>query len=134
MTMRDLETRANSVAWYRDVFGFTIPAATMLYDVQLVKDKDTLSKLNNSNIHNICHSICQDSNQPVAEVAMTRLKWLSFWIKHQDQTCCKIGMVRKPHVQTTLTMLNAFKEQKLLKENQASDDREPGDYVSITHH
>jgi hypothetical protein len=54
------------------VFGFTIPAATTtLHNVRLVKDKETLSKLDDGNIDNICCTICQDINQPVAEVAMT---------------------------------------------------------------
>jgi hypothetical protein len=94
--MRPEDTRANFIVWYRDVFGFTVPAATMLYNVQLVKDKDTLSKLNNGNINNICCIIRQDSNQPVAEVAAAQVKLLSFWIQHQDQTCCEIGMTAKP--------------------------------------
>jgi hypothetical protein len=55
--MCDLDTRANFIAWYREVFGFTIPAASTLYDVQLAKDKDTLSKLDNGSIDNICHTI-----------------------------------------------------------------------------
>jgi hypothetical protein len=62
---------------------------------------------------------------------MTRLKLLSFWVKHQDQTCCGIGIIPKPLVQTTLGMLNALKEQKQLKENWATDNKEPN-YVSIT--
>ncbi len=128
--MHNIYTNENFIAWYRGVFGFTIPVATTL-GVQLAKDKCTLSELDNSNIDNICHAIRQDSNQPVAEVAVTRLILLSFWIKHQDQTCCEIGTIRKLLVQSTLVMLNALKEQKWLKENWAADNKEP-DYVSIT--
>ena len=129
--MSSLDTHANFIAWYWDVFGFTIPAATTLYNVQLVKDKDTLTKLNNGIINNICCTIHQDSNQPVNEVVVTRLKLLSFWVKHQDQTCCGIGIIPKPLVQTTLGMLNALKEQKQLKENWATDNKVPN-YISIT--
>jgi hypothetical protein len=60
------------------MFGFTTPAATTLHNVQMFKDKDTLSKLDDGVIDNICHSICQDLNQPVAEVDVIRLKLLSF--------------------------------------------------------
>jgi hypothetical protein len=127
--MCNLDTHANFIAWYRDMFGFTVSAATMLYDVQLVMDKATLSELNDGNINNICPTICQDSNQQVDEVAMTLHKLLSFWIKHQDETCHKIGTTSKLLVQTTVLMLNMLKEQKQLKENWATDNKEPN-YIS----
>jgi hypothetical protein len=43
--MHNSDSHTNFVAWYRDMFGFSGSAATMLYNVQLIKDKDILSKL-----------------------------------------------------------------------------------------
>jgi hypothetical protein len=76
--MHDSDTGVNSISWCKDMFGFTTSVATTLHNVQMLKDKDTLSKLDNGVIDNICCLICQDSNQPIAEVAVTRLKLLSF--------------------------------------------------------
>ncbi len=62
---------------------------------------------------------------------MTRLRLLSFWIKHQDQTSCVVGVTTSLLVWTTLVMINALKEQKCLKETWASDNNKP-DYVFMT--
>jgi hypothetical protein len=32
MTVRDADTKANFLAWYKDAFGFTDPVAKALYD------------------------------------------------------------------------------------------------------
>ncbi len=34
--MRNEDTRANFIAWYKEVFGFTTQVATALYDEQLL--------------------------------------------------------------------------------------------------
>jgi hypothetical protein len=102
-----------------------------MYDVQMLKDKDTLAELDNNIVINICWLICQDPNQPFAEVAVTRLKLLSFWIKHQDQTLHEVGVTAKPHVRTTLVMINALREQMRLEDAWASENKEP-DYIAIT--
>jgi hypothetical protein len=129
--MHDTHTCNNVILWYRDVFGLTTPAATTLHNVQMLKDKDTLSMLDNSITDNICWLICQDSSQPVAEVAVTRLKLLSFWINHQDQTLREVGIVSKPLMRTTLLMINGFQEQKRLEDAWASENKEPN-YTAIT--
>jgi hypothetical protein len=49
------------------VFGFTAPAVTTLYNVQMLRDKDTLAEFDDNIVDNICWSICRDSNQPVAD-------------------------------------------------------------------
>ena len=49
-----------------------------MYDVQLIKEKTTLPQINDCDTNNVCHSICQDSNQLVAKVAAAWLKLMSF--------------------------------------------------------
>ena len=39
------DTRANLIAWFTMEFGFSIPAATALHDVQALKDAQALSEL-----------------------------------------------------------------------------------------
>ncbi len=99
--------------------------------MQILKDKETLAELDNSTFNIICRSIRQDSNQPIAEVAVTRLKWLAFWFKHQDQTMCVVGMNAKPLVMTTLIMINLLMMQKHLEDTWASEIKDP-DYIAKT--
>ncbi len=91
-------------------------AATALYNVQMLKDKETLSNLDVTTTDNICWAVCKDTSQPVTGVATTttRLKLLAFWIKHQDQTTHVVGTTAIPLVQTTLTMINLLRMQNAL--------------------
>jgi hypothetical protein len=84
MTMHDANTKANGIAWYRDIFGFTLTVSTALYDEQLLENKKTLAELNDSDIDNICRKIWCNPNRPIAKVAATQLELANFWIKHQD--------------------------------------------------
>ncbi len=83
---RDKDTRKIFVAWYKEVFGFTANATTALYNVQMLKNFVTLSKLDNKADANICKVVNKDTGQSVAKLAATRLKLLCFWIKHQYRT------------------------------------------------
>jgi hypothetical protein len=56
------EQRSNFIGRYEDVLGFTNPAATALYDVQMLKNKETLAELNDRTVDNICRSMRRDSN------------------------------------------------------------------------
>jgi hypothetical protein len=91
--MREADNKVNFIAWYRDVFGFTLTVATTLYGKQLLRNKKTLAKLDDSNVNNICRTIWRDLTKSIAKVAATWLKLGIFWIKHQDQTSRKIGIL-----------------------------------------
>jgi hypothetical protein len=69
---RNADTKANFLAWYKDVFGFPDPVANALYDKQLLQDKKTLVKLRDSKIGSICHAICR--TKAIAEMSAVRLK------------------------------------------------------------
>ncbi len=88
--MHTADTRANFIAWYREVFGFTKPVAKALYDKQLLQDKKTLAELIDSKIDSIMRAICR--TQAIAKISMARLKLAIFWIKHQDCTQRKVGI------------------------------------------
>jgi hypothetical protein len=45
------------ITWYKGVFGFTACPTIALYDVQMLKDKETLSELDNSTVVNICKAV-----------------------------------------------------------------------------
>jgi hypothetical protein len=131
MTMYPGDKCSQLIGWYEEVLGFTNLAATTLCDVQMLKDKKTLSKLDDNAIENICKVVCKDTGQSVAELATTRIKLLCFWIKHQDQTTSVVGRTVSLLVQTTITMINLLKMQKRDEDAWASENKEP-DYISIT--
>jgi hypothetical protein len=132
MTMAcNKDTRMNFVAWYKGVFCFTASAAIALYDVQMLKDKETLSKLDNNSVANICKAVSKDTGQTVAKLAATRLTLLCFWIKHQDQTLRSVGMTARLLVWTMITMINTHRMQKRDEAVWAYENKEPG-YISIT--
>ena len=55
--------------------------------------QDNINKLDDSNVNNICRTIWRDLTKSIAKVAATWLKLGIFWIKHQDQTSRKIGIL-----------------------------------------
>ena len=98
--------------WFKDKFGFSNQVATALYDDQLFQNKKTISEFSDGEIDNVCHSLRRDSGLPVAELAVTRLKLLAFWIRHQDQTGREVGVTSNLLVKTKLDDINLLKEQK----------------------
>ncbi len=128
---RDKDTRENFVTWYKEVFSFTANAVTILYDVQMLKDCVTLSELDNKFIANTCKAVSKDTGQSVAELAMTRLKLLCFWIKHHYQTSRVVGTTSKPLVRMTLKTISFLRMQKHDKDVGASENKEP-DYTPLT--
>ena len=73
------DTRPHFIAWYRDVFGFSDHVATTLYDDQLFKDALTIAEFGDSE-DSVCRTLHHDSRLPIAKLAVTRLKLLTFWI------------------------------------------------------
>ena len=66
-------TRPNFIKWFKDTFGFSTEVATALYDDQLFRDAKTIAEFGDSEIDNVCRTLCQDSSLPIAELAVTRL-------------------------------------------------------------
>jgi len=56
---------------------------------------------------------------------VTRLKLLTFWIRHQDRTGREIGVTANPLVKTTLETLTLLNEQKILEDGWAANNKEP---------
>ena len=127
---RDTDTRPHFIKWYRDVFGFSNQVATALYDDQLFQNAETIAEFGDSEIDNVCRTLRRDSSLPIAELAVTRLKLLAFWVRHQHRTGRVIGGVQNPLVRTDLATLNQLKEQKRLEDGWAANNKEP-EYVSI---
>ena len=125
------DTRSNFIAWYRDVFGFSDCVATTLYDNQLFKDTLTIAKFGNSEIGNVCCTLRCDSSLPITELAVTRLKLLTFWIRHRICTGRELGGTQNPLARTKLKTLNLLNEQKRLKDGWAAKKKEP-EYTAIT--
>ncbi len=61
---------------------------------------------------------------------MTRLKLLTFWVRHQN--CCgrAIGGTSRPLVRIELKEINLLKEQKRLEDGWAANNKEP-EYTAI---
>jgi hypothetical protein len=112
--MRATDTKANFIAWYKEVFGFTNTVAKALYKEQLLQDKKTLAKLSDSKIDSIMRAICR--TLPIAKISAARLKLVIFWIKHQDRTQHEVGIPANPLVIVTLDTMLLLKTQKQLKD------------------
>jgi hypothetical protein len=54
------DTRENFITWFTKEFGFSRNAATALYNVQMLKDAQTMSELDNDAIVNICKAVGKD--------------------------------------------------------------------------
>ncbi len=52
--MHDADTSKNIISWYKDVFGISALVATTLYNVHMLKDKETLAELDKNTVNNIC--------------------------------------------------------------------------------
>ena len=128
--VRDCNTKVHFILWFKDKFGFSNQVATALYDDQLFQNKKTISEFSDGEIDNVCRSLCRDSGLPVAELAVTRLKLLAFWIRHQDQTGREVGVTSNPLVKTKLDDINLLKEQKRLEDGWAANNEEP-EYTTI---
>jgi len=83
---RDTDNRPTFIKWYRDVFGFSNQVATALYNGQLFQNAETIAEFGDREIDNVCCTLRRDSSLPIAELAVTRLKLLAFWVRHQHRT------------------------------------------------
>jgi hypothetical protein len=105
---RNSDTRPNYITFYRDVFGFSDRVAAALHVDQLFKDAETIAEFGDSEINNVCRTLRRDSSLPIAKLAVTRLKLLTFWVRHQLRTGHVIGGVQYPLVRTELKTLNSL--------------------------
>ena len=105
------DTQTNFIKWHREVFGFSNQVATALYDDQLFQSPETIAEFGDSEIDNVCRTLRRDSSLPIAELAVTRLKLLAFWVRHQHRTGREIGGVQNPLVRTELATLNQLKDR-----------------------
>ena len=121
----DSDTRTGFIKWYKEVFGFSNQVATALYDDQLFQDALTIAEFGDSEIDSVCRTLRRDSSLPIAELAVTRLKLMTFWVRHQHRTGRVIGGVQNPLVRIDLKTLNLLKEQKRLEDGWAANKKEP---------
>jgi hypothetical protein len=95
------DTRENVITWFTREFGFSCNAATALHDVQVLKDAQALSKLDDDDaIANVCQAVGKEVGQSVAKLARTKLKLVCFWVRHQYRTSREIGGTQRPLVKT----------------------------------
>jgi hypothetical protein len=86
------DTWENVFTWFTREFGFSCNAATMLQDMQALKDAQALSKLDDDDaVANVCKAVGKDVGQSVTEIAVTKLKLACFWVRHQYRTLREIG-------------------------------------------
>ncbi len=68
------DTRENIITWFTREFGFSCNAATALHDVQVLKDAQALSELDdNDAVANVCKAVSKNVGQSVAKLAATKL-------------------------------------------------------------
>ncbi len=108
------DTRENVITWFTREFGFSRNAATVLHNVQALKDAQALSKLDdNDAVANVCKAVGKDVGQSVAKIAVTKLKLACFWVKHQYRTSREIGGTQRPLVKIVYSgEIDCLREQK----------------------
>ncbi len=93
------DTRENVITWFSREFDFSRNAATALHDVQVLKDAQALSKLDdNDAVANVCKAVGKDVGQSVAKIAANKLKLACFWVRHQYRTSREIRGTQRPLV------------------------------------
>ncbi len=100
------------------------------HNYQLFQDASTITEFGDSEIDSVCCTLRRDSSLPIAELAVTRLKLLTFWIRHQHRTGRVIGGVQNPLVRINLATLNQLKEQERLEDSWLANNKEP-EYTAI---
>jgi hypothetical protein len=109
-----LDTRDNIITWFNKELGFSCNAATALHDVQVLKDAQVLSKLDDDDaVANVCKAVSKDVGQSVAKIAATKLKLACFWIRHQYWTSREIGGTQRPLVKIAYSgEIDCLRQQK----------------------
>jgi hypothetical protein len=127
------DTRENVITWFTREFGFSCNAATMLHDVQALKDAQALSKLDdNDAVANVCKAVGKDVGQSVAEIATTKSKLTCFWVRHQYQTSREIGGTQRPLLKIVYSgEIDPLQEQKQEEDQWAAARTEP-EYPLLT--
>ncbi len=122
-----MDDRENVVTWLTREFGFSRNAATVLHNVQALKDAQALSKLVDDNaVANVCKAVGKDISQSVAELATTKLKLTCFWVRHQYRTSREIGGSQRPLVKTVYSgEINRLQHQKQEEDQWAAACTEP---------
>ncbi len=107
------DTRANIIAWFTMELGFSINAATALHDVQVLKDAQALSKLDDDDaVANVCKAVGKEVGTSVAKLAANKLKLACFWIRH-NRTSRDIGGTQRPLVKIKYSGdIDRLKQQK----------------------
>jgi hypothetical protein len=107
------DTWENVITWFTRKFGFSCNAATALHDVQVLKDAQALSKLDDEGVANVCKLVGKDVGQSVAKIAATKLKLACFWVRHQYRTLREIGGTQRPLVKIIYSgEIDCLREQK----------------------
>jgi hypothetical protein len=126
------DTRENYLLWFAKEFGFSCNAATALYNVQMLKNAQTLSELEDDAVANICKAVSIDVGQSVAKIAATKLKLTCFWIRHQHRTSREIGGTQRPLVRIEYSgKIDLLQEQKREEDQWAAAHMEP-EYPLLT--
>jgi hypothetical protein len=121
------DTRENIITWFTIEFDFTRNAAIVLHDVQVLKDAQALSKLDdNDAVANVCKAVGKDVSQSVAKIATSKLKLACFWIRHQYRTSRVIGRTQRPLVKIKYSgEIDRLYEQKQEEDQWAAARTEP---------
>jgi hypothetical protein len=73
------DTRENIITWFNNEFCFSHNAVTALHNVQVLKDVQALSKLDDDDaVANVCKAVGKDVGQSIAKIAATKLKLACF--------------------------------------------------------
>ncbi len=94
--------------------------------MQVLKDAQALSELDNDNVANVCKVVGKDVCQSVAKIAAIKLKLTCFWVRHQYRTSREIGGTQRPLVKIVYSgEIERLREQKQEEDQWAAACMEP---------
>ena len=89
--------KAAFIAWIGQTASLSNDAATALFEKQQVRTAQVLYELSDDEINNMCRAIRRGTDQGpdinIAELSVTRLKLISFYVKHIARTSRTLGEV-----------------------------------------
>ena len=130
---RQGDTEANMISWMTGTLGFSRVVATKLYQGQLLKTWKEFADMRDDDIDQVI-SICRDLKESIAEIAVSRLKLVIYWVKYQVRTNQPFVSCGETHRYLSKVETKDFlplQEQKEIVDNWFDTNKEQ-DYSPLT--
>jgi len=124
--------KAQFIAWIGHTASLSNDAATALFDKQQVRNAQVLYELSDDEIDNMCRAIRRGTDQGpginIAELSVTRLKLISFYVKHVARTSRTLGEITSLEERAILQ----YKDQRDLELSWSDANPTPDSFPPVT--